>query len=433
MISADKGVGKMDSWKIETKCLQEGYKPANGETRVLPIYQSTTYKYDSTEHVADLFDLTVDGHMYTRISNPTVAAVENKIASLEGGVGALCTSSGQAATMIAIMNICQSGDHIVSSSTIYGGTFNLFAVTLKKMGIDVTFVDQDSTEEELQEAFKPNTKALFGESIANPKISILDIEKFARIAHKNGVPLIVDNTFATPILLRPIEYGADIIVHSTTKYMDGHATSVGGAIVDSGNFDWGNGKFPFMIQPDDSYHGLIYTEAFGKAAYITKARVQYMRDLGSCMSPMNAFLTNIGLETLHLRMERHCENAEKVASYLSSCDKILSVSYPTLKNDKYHELAKKYLPKGCSGVISFRIKGGRETAVKFMDKLKLATIVVHVADARTAVLHPASSTHRQLSDEQLFKAGIEPDMIRLSVGIENVDDIIEDLRQALED
>jgi len=423
----------MDSWKIETKCLQEGYKPGNGEPRVLPIYQSTTFKYDSTEHVAALFDLTVEGHMYSRISNPTVAAVENKIAALEGGVGALCTSSGQAASMIAIMNICQAGDHVVSASTIYGGTFNLFAVTLRKMGIEVTFVDQDSSEEELQKAFKPNTKALFGESIANPKISILDIEKFARVAHKNGVPLIVDNTFATPILLRPIEFGADIVVHSTTKYMDGHAICVGGAIVDSGNFDWTNGKFPFMAQPDPSYHGLIYTESFGKAAYITKARVQYMRDLGSCMSPMNAFLMNIGLETLHLRMERHCENAEKVASFLSNCDKVISVSYPSLKDDKYHKLAKKYLPKGCSGVISFRIKGSREAAVRFMDKLKLAAIVVHVADARTAVLHPASSTHRQLSDEQLIQAGIEPDMIRLSVGIENVEDIIEDLRQALED
>jgi len=423
----------MDSWKIETKCLQEGYKPGNGEPRVLPIYQSTTFKFDSTEHVAALFDLVEEGHMYSRISNPTVAAVESKIAALEGGIGALCTSSGQAASMIAIMNICQAGDHIVSASTIYGGTFNLFAVTLKKMGIEVTFVDQDSSEEELQKAFRPNTKALFGESIANPKISVLDIEKFARVAHKNGVPLIVDNTFATPILLRPIEYGADIIVHSTTKYMDGHAVAVGGVIVDSGNFDWTNGKFPFMTQPDPSYHGIIYTESFGKAAYITKARVQYMRDLGSCMSPMNAFLLNLGLETLHLRMERHSQNAEKVAEFLAGSDKVISVSYPALKNDKYHELAKKYLPKGCSGVISFRIKGGREAAVRFMDKLKLATIVVHVADARTAVLHPASSTHRQLSDEQLVQAGIEPDMIRLSVGIENVDDIIEDLRQAMED
>ena len=423
----------MSSWKIETKCLQEGYKPGNGDPRVLPIVQSTTYKYDSTEHVAGLFDQTAEGHMYTRISNPTVACVENKIAALEGGVGALCTSSGQSASMIAIMNICESGDHVISSSSIYGGTYNLFAVTLKKMGLDVTFIDQDSSEEEIQKVFKPNTKALFGETIANPQISVLDVEKFARIAHKNGVPLIVDNTFATPILLRPIEYGADIITHSTTKYMDGHATSVGGAIVDSGNFDWTNGKFFFMTQPDPSYHGIIYTESYGKAAYIAKARLQYMRDLGSCMSPMNAFLTNLGLETLHLRMERHCANAKKVAEYLSHNSKIISVSYPSLKGNKYHDLADKYLPNGCSGVISFRIKGGREAAIRFMDSLKLAAIVVHVADARTAVLHPASSTHRQMSDEQLLAAGIEPDMIRFSVGIEHVDDIIEDIRQALGD
>lgn len=422
----------MSSWKIETKCLQEGYKPRNGDTRVLPIFQSTTYKYDSTEHVAALFDQTAEGHMYSRISNPTVSCVEEKIAALEGGVGALCTSSGQSATMIAIMNICQSGDHIVSSSTIYGGTFNLFAVTMKKMGLEVTFIDQDSSEEEIQKAFRPNTKALFGETIANPQISVLDVRKFARIAHKNGVPLIVDNTFATPILLRPIEYGADIVTHSTTKYMDGHAVSIGGAVVDSGNFDWTNGNFPFMTEPDESYHGIIYSESYGKAAYIAKARLQYMRDLGSCMSPMNAFLTNLGLETLHLRMERHCANAQKVAEYLAQNDKIISVSYPSLKTDKYHELANTYLPNGCSGVISFRIKGGREAAIRFMDSLKLAAIVVHVADARTAVLHPASSTHRQMSDEQLLAAGIEPDMIRLSVGIEHVDDIIEDLRQALE-
>lgn len=369
--------------------------------------------------------------MYTRISNPTVQCVENKITALEGGVGALCTSSGQSATMIALMNICESGDHVVSSSTIYGGTYNLFAVTLKKMGLDVTFIDQDHSEEEIQKAFKPNTKALFGETIANPRISVLDVEKFARIAHKNNVPLIVDNTFATPILLRPFEYGADIITHSTTKYMDGHATSVGGAIVDSGNFDWKNGKFPFMTEPDPSYHGIIYTEAFGNMAYIAKARLQYMRDLGSCMSPMNAFLTNLGMETLHLRMERHCANAKKVAEYLSQNSKIISVSYPSLEGDKYHALADKYLPNGCSGVISFRIKGGREAAIRFMDRLKLAAIVVHVADARTAVLHPASSTHRQMSDEQLLTAGIEPDMIRFSVGIEHVDDIIEDIRQAL--
>lgn len=421
------------SWKIETKCLQEGYKPENGQPRVLPIYQSTTYKYDSTEHVAKLFDLSVPGHMYSRISNPTVECVENKIAALESGVGALCTSSGQAASMISILNICEAGEHFVCSSTIYGGTFNLFATTFKKMGITVTFVDQDSSEEEIQKAFTPKTKALFAESIANPKISVLDIEKFARIAHKNKVPLIIDNTFATPFLLRPIEYGADIVIHSTTKYMDGHAICVGGVIVDSGKFNWNNGKFPGLTEPDQSYHGMIYTRDCGEAAYITKARVQLMRDYGCTMSANNAFLLNLGLETLHLRMERHCQNAEKVAEFLAASDKVLSVSYPSLSSDNYHALAKKYLPKGCSGVISFRIKGGREDAVKFMDKLKLAAIVVHVADCRTAVLHPASSTHRQLTDEQLVQAGIDPGLIRFSVGIENVDDIIEDIRQALED
>lgn len=422
----------MSEWRIETKCLQEGYKPGNGETRIVPVCQSTTYKYDSTEHVAQLFDRPDKGHIYSRISNPTVAALQDKITALEGGVGALCTSSGQAANLIAIMNICECGDHIVSASTIYGGTFNLLNVTLRKMGIEVTFVDQDASEEEIQKAFRPNTRLLFGESIANPKISILDIEKFATIAHKNGVPLIVDNTFATPFLLRPFEYGADIVTHSTTKYMDGHATSVGGVLVDSGKFDWKNGKFPVLTQPDPSYHGISYTETFGSAAYIMKACYQYMRDMGNCMSPMNAFLTNLGLETLHLRMERHCSNAEKVADYLSKSDKVISVSYPALKSDKYYDLAQKYLPKGCSGVVSFRIKGGRDAAVKFMDKLKLASIVVHVADVRTAVLHPASSTHRQLTDDQLIAAGIEPDMIRISVGIENVDDIIEDISRALE-
>ncbi len=421
------------SWKIETKCLQEGYKPENGQPRVLPIYQSTTYKYDSTEHVAKLFDLSVPGHMYSRISNPTVECVENKIAALEGGIGALCTSSGQAASLVSILNICEAGDHFVCSSTIYGGTINLFGASLKKHGISVTFVDQDSSEEEIQKAFLPNTKALFGESIANPKISVLDIEKFAKIAHKNNVPLIIDNTFATPLLLRPIEYGADIVIHSTTKYMDGHAVSVGGVIVDSGNFNWENGKFPGLTEPDDTYHGMVYTRDCGKAAYITKARVQLIRDYGCYMSANNAFLLNLGLETLHLRMERHCRNAEKVAEYLSTSDKVVSVSYPTLASDPYHLLAEKYLPKGCSGVVSFRIKGGREGAVKFMDKLKLAAIVVHVADCRTAVLHPASSTHRQLSDEQLVQAGIDPGLIRFSVGIENVEDIIADIQQALED
>lgn len=420
----------MESWKVETKCIQDGYRPGNGEPRVVPITQSTTFKYDSTEHVAKLFDLEAPGHFYTRLSNPTVEALENKVASLEGGVGALCTASGQSASMNAILNICESGDHIVSSNSIYGGTFNLFAITLKKMGIEVSFVDPEASEEEIGSAFRPNTKALFGETIANPKLNVLDIEKMADIAHKNGVPLIVDNTFATPYLCNPFEFGADIIIHSTTKYIDGHATSVGGIIVDSGNFDWDNGKFPGLVEPDPSYHGLSYTENFKKAAYIVKARVQYIRDIGNCMSPMNAFLTNLGLETLHLRMERHCSNALKVAEYLESSDEVLSVTYPGLKSSPYKELADKYLPKGTSGVISFRIKGGKERAIEFMDKLKLANIVVHVADIRTAVLHPASSTHRQLTDEQLSEAGIDPDMIRLSVGIENVEDIIADIEQA---
>lgn len=420
----------MESWKVETKCIQDGYRPGNGEPRVVPITQSTTFKYDSTEHVAKLFDLEAPGHFYTRLSNPTVEALENKVASLEGGVGALCTASGQSASMNAILNICESGDHIVSSNSIYGGTFNLFAITLKKMGIEVSFVDPEASEAEIESAFRPNTKALFGETIANPKLNVLDIEKMADIAHKNGVPLIVDNTFATPYLCNPFEFGADIIIHSTTKYIDGHATSVGGIIVDSGNFDWNNGKFPGLVEPDPSYHGLSYTENFKNAAYIVKARVQYIRDIGNCMSPMNAFLTNLGLETLHLRMERHCSNALKVAEYLESSEEVLSVTYPGLKSSPYKELADKYLPKGTSGVISFRIKGGKERAIEFMDKLKLANIVVHVADIRTAVLHPASSTHRQLTDEQLAEAGIDPDMIRLSVGIENVEDIIADIEQA---
>ena len=422
----------MDSWKIETKCLQEGYKPGNGEPHVLPIYQSTTYRYKSTEQVAKLFNLEEPGHMYSRISNPTVECLENKIAALEGGVGALCTSSGQSATLIAILNICKCGDHVVSSGAIYGGTFNLLAMTIKKMGIEVTFVDADSDEEEIEKAFKANTKMIFGETIANPKISVLDIEKFSAIAHKNGVPFIIDNTFATPILCRPFEFGADIVIHSTTKYMDGHASSVGGVIVDSGKFDWTKGKFPEFTEPDPSYHGLVYTEAFGQGAYIAKARVQCMRDMGNCMSPNNAFLTNLGMETLHLRMERHSENALKVANFLQSCKSIESVSYPSLLADKYNALAKKYLPKGSSGVISFVIKGGKEAAVKFMDKLQLASIVVHVADVRTLVLHPASSTHRQMNDKQLAEAGIEPGLIRFSVGIENVEDIIADIKQAME-
>ncbi len=417
--------------RIETKCVQEGYKPKNGEPRILPIYQSTTYKYDSSEHLGDLFDLKAPGHMYTRISNPTVECVEAKIASLEGGVGAMLTSSGQAASLISIMNICSSGDHIVSSSSIYGGTFNLFAVTLKRFGVEFTFVDPDATEEEIQAAFRPNTKAVFGETIANPVLAVLDIERFAKVAHKNNVPLIIDNTFATPVLCRPFEFGADIVIHSTTKYMDGHASVVGGVIVDSGNFDWTKGDFPGLTTPDESYHGVVYTKDFGKAAYITKARVQLMRDLGSSPSPFSAFLINMGLETLHLRIRRHSENAIKVAKFLAENDKVEWVNYPLLDDNKYYDAATKYLDGGASGVISFGVKGGREAAVKFMDSLKLCAIVVHVADARTSVLHPASTTHRQLTDEQLLDAGVSPDLIRMSIGIENVEDIIDDIKQAL--
>ena len=418
--------------RIETKCLHEGYHPKNGEPRALPIYQSTTYTYDSSDHIGKLFDLSVEGHMYSRISNPTVCAVEEKIAALEGGVGALCTTSGQAASLVSILNILKAGDHIVSAATIYGGTINLFAVTLKRFGIDCTFVDPDSSEEEIEKAFKPNTKVVFGETIANPAISVFDIEKFAKIAHKHDIPLIVDNTFATPILCRPIEFGADIVVHSTTKYMDGHAVQLGGVIIDSGNFNWANGKFPEFTEPDESYHGVVYTEQFGKAAYITKARVQLIRDLGCYPTAQDAFLLNLGLETLPVRIEKHCRNAEKVAEFLNSSEKIEFVNYPTLENNKYRDLAKKYLPNGCSGVISFSIKGDRKEAVKFIDSLKLASNVVHVADIRTCVLHPASSTHRQLTDEQLIAAGITPGLIRFSVGLENIDDIIEDVKQALE-
>ena len=418
--------------KIETQCLHEGYKPGNGEPRTLPIYQSTTYKYNSTEHVQKLFDLSAPGHMYSRISNPTVEMVENKIAALEGGVGALCTTSGQAANFLAIFNILSAGDHFISSSVIYGGTVNLFNITFKRMGIDVTFVSPDATEEEIQKEFKPNTKAVFGETIANPTISVLDIEKFARIAHKNKVPFIIDNTFATPILCRPIEWGADIVVHSTTKYMDGHAVQVGGVIVDSGKFNWASSdKFSGLTTPDESYHGLTYTKDFGASAYIVKARVQLMRDFGVYPSAQDAWVLNLGLETLALRIERHSENADKIAHFLDKCDKIENVNYPTLEGNKYYELHKKYLPKGCSGVISFSIKGGRENAVKFIDSLKLATLCVHVADIRTCVLNPASSTHRQLTDEQLKVAGIEPGLIRFSCGCENVDDIIADIKQAL--
>lgn len=417
--------------KIETQCLHEGYTPGNGETRVLPIYQSTTYVYDSTEHVGDLFDLTAEGHMYSRISNPTVAAVEEKIAALEGGVGALCTSSGQAANLIAMLTILKSGDHMISTGTIYGGTVNLWAVTFQRFGIEVTFVDADAPEEEIEKAFRPNTKVVFGETIANPSIAVLDIEKMARLAHRHHVPLIVDNTFATPVLCKPFDFGADIVTHSTTKYMDGHAVQLGGVIVDSGRFDWTCGQFPEFTEPDESYHGVVYSEAFGNAAFITKARVQMMRDLGSTMTAQGAFYLNLGLETLPLRMAKHCENADAVAKYLAKHEKVASVNYPTLPGDKYHDLAQKYLPKGSSGVVAFDIKGGREAAVRFLDSLHLAAIVVHVAETRTAVLHPASSTHRQLTDEQLVAAGITPGLIRFSCGIENIEDILEDMEQAL--
>lgn len=418
----------------ETLCVQGGWTPKKGEPRVLPIYQSTTFKYDTSEQMAQLFDLEAEGYFYTRLQNPTNDAVAAKIAALEGGVAAMLTSSGQAANFYAIFNICQAGDHFVSTSSIYGGTYNLFAVTMKKLGIEVTFVDQDADNETILAAFRPNTKLLFGETIANPGCSVIDIERMAQIAHSKGVPLIIDNTFATPINCRPFEWGCDIVTHSTTKYMDGHATAVGGVIVDSGNFDWEahHDRFTCLTEPDPSYHGLVYTERFGKGAYITKATSQVMRDLGSIQSPQNAFLLNLGLETLHLRMQRHCENAQKVAEFLQSDERVAWVHYCGLPNDKYYELGQKYLPNGSCGVISFGLKGGRDISIRFMDNLKLTAIVTHVADARTCVLHPASHTHRQLSDEQLREAGVEPDLIRLSVGIENVDDIIADLKQALD-
>ncbi|MBK5200653.1 MAG: PLP-dependent transferase [Spirochaetaceae bacterium] len=423
----------MSSYKIATKCIQSGYKPKNGEPRILPICQSTTFKYDSSEDLAQLFDLTKAGHMYTRISNPTVSAVEEKITDLEGGVGAMCTSSGQAASFISVLNICKAGDNIVALINIYGGTVNLFAVTLKQMGIETRFISSQMSEEEIHSNFDDRTRLVFGETLANPSLDILDFEKFVAIAHSHKVPIIVDNSFATPILCRPFEYGVDIVTHSTSKYMDGHASVVGGVIVDSGNFDWTiDGKYPELTTPDDSYHGLIYTEAFGKAAYITKARTQLMRDLGSTPQPMSAFLLNLGLETLHLRIVRHSENALKVAQFLENQDCIESVNYPGLESSIYHSLAQKYLKDGMSsGVVSFVIKGGRERATKFMDSLELAALVVHVADARTSVLHPASTTHRQLSDKQLEAAGISPGFVRLSVGIEDSDDIINDLSQAL--
>lgn len=420
------------AYKINTNCVQAGYEPENGQARVLPIYQSTTYKYDTCDEVGKLFDLEKEGFFYTRLANPTVSCVESKIASLEGGVGAMCTSSGQSATMLAILNICNSGDHIVSSAAIYGGTFNLLGVTFKKLGIDVTFINPDSTYEEIVAAIKPNTKLIFGETLSNPSLTVLDIEKYAKAAHDNDIPLFIDNTFATPINCRPFELGADVIVHSTSKYMDGHAVSLGGVVVDSGKFNWANGKFPEFTTPDDSYHGIVYSDYFKEAAFITKTRVQLMRDMGSMMSPSNAFYLNLGLETLHLRVQRHCENAIKVAKWLENNDKIAWVNYPGLESNKYYELAQKQMPHGTCGVISFGIKGGRESAIKFMDSLKLAAIVVHVADARTSALHPASTTHRQLSDEQLVECGVSPDLIRMSVGIEDVEDIIDDIKQALD-
>ena len=417
----------------ETMCVQAGYTPRNGEARILPIYQSTTFKYDSSEQMGRLFDLEESGYFYTRLQNPTNDAVAAKIAALEGGVGAMLTSSGQAANFYALFNICEAGDHIVSSAQIYGGTFNLLNVTLRKLGIETTFVSVDASEEEIAAAFKPNTKALFGETISNPSINVLDIEKFAKVAHDHGVPLIVDNTFATPINCRPFEWGADIVTHSTTKYMDGHAMTVGGVIVDSGNFDWSKhaDRFPGLTTPDESYHGITYTEKFGRLAYITKASSQLMRDLGSIQSPHNAFLINVGLETLHLRMPRHCSNALTVAKWLEDNPKVAWVNYCDLPGNQYYDLAKKYMPHGSCGVMSFGLKGSRADAERFMDNLKLISIVTHVADARSCVLHPASHTHRQLSDEQLVEAGVAPDLIRLSVGIENVDDIIADLDQAM--
>lgn len=420
--------------KQETKCLHSGYEPNNGEPRQVPIYQSTTWKYATSDEMGKLFDLEASGYFYTRLQNPTNDAVAAKIADLEGGVAAMLTSSGQAANFFALFNICETGSHIVASSAIYGGTYNLLGTTMKKMGIDVTFVDQNLPEEELAKAFKPNTRAMFGETITNPTVSVLDIEKFARLAHSHGVPLVVDNTFATPVNCQPIKWGADIVTHSTTKYMDGHAVSVGGAIVDSGNFDWmaHTDKYPGLTTPDESYHGIVYAEKFGKLGYITKATSQLMRDLGSIQSPQNAFYLMNGLESLHVRMDRHCSNALAIAKFLKENDKVAWVSYPNLEGDEYYDLANKYLPNGSCGVLAFGIKGGREKSIEFMDSLKLCTIATHVADAKTCLLHPASHTHRQMTEEQLIEAGVAPDLIRLSVGLENVDDLIDDLKQAFE-
>ncbi|MBR4587352.1 MAG: O-acetylhomoserine aminocarboxypropyltransferase/cysteine synthase [Lachnospiraceae bacterium] len=421
--------------RTETKCIEAGYTPKNGESRLHPIVQSTTFKYDTSADMGKLFDLEASGYFYTRLQNPTNDATAAKIAALEGGTAAMLTSSGQAATFFAVFNLAGAGDHVIASSTIYGGSFNLFNVTMRRMGIDFTFVDPDCSDEELEAAFKPNTKAVFGETIANPALIVFDIERFAKAAHAHGVPLIIDNTFATPINCRPFEWGADIVTHSTTKYMDGHDAAVGGAIVDSGNFDWmaHADKFPGLCTPDDSYHGITYAERFGKeGAFITKATAQLMRDLGSIQAPMNSFILNLGLESLAVRMKRHCENAQAVAEFLQADERVSYVTYPGLKGDKYYERAKKYMPNGTCGVISFGVKGGRAAAEEFMKNLKLAIIATHVADAHTCVLHPASSTHRQMTDEELIAGGVRPDMIRLSVGIENVDDIIEDIRQALD-
>lgn len=419
--------------KLDTICVQGTYKPKNGEPRVIPIIQSTTYKYDSSVEMGNLFDLKESGYFYSRLQNPTCDNVAAKIAALEGGVAGMLTGSGQAANFYAVFNIAQAGDHIVASSAIYGGTYNLFNVTMRKLGIDFTFVPPHATEEEIQAAIKPNTKAIFGETISNPSLDVLDIEVFAKVAHKNGIPLIVDNTFATPINCRVFDWGVDIVTHSTTKYMEGHASTIGGAIVDSGNFDWTqNDKFPGLTTPDESYHGIVYADTFGKGAYITKATVQLMRDLGSVQSPNDAFLLNVGLESLHLRMQRHCENALKVAKYLQNHPKITWVKCAMLEDDDQHALAQKYMPNGTCGVVSFGIKGGREAATTFMDSLKLAAIVTHVADARTCCLHPASTTHRQLTDEQLEECGVSPDLVRFSCGIEAAEDIIDDIAQALD-
>lgn len=417
---------------INTLCVQAGYEPKNGDPRVIPIVQSTTYAYDSADTMGKLFDLEADGFFYTRLANPTLDWVEKKIAILEGGVGAMLTSAGQAASLISITNICKTGDHVICAAAVYGGTFNLFNKTLRDLGIEFDFVDPAASEEELNNAFKENTRAVFTETLSNPSLDVCDLELYAKCAHAHGCPLIVDNTFATPVNCRPFEWGADIVVHSTSKYMDGHAVALGGCIVDSGNFDWNNGKYPMLTTPDETYHGVTYTEHFGKAAFIAKARVHLMRDLGTQMSPQNAFLLNLGLETLHLRMARHCENAMKVAEFLENNSKVDWVNYPGLKSNKYYDLANKYMPNGTCGVISFGVKGGKAEAAKMMEALKLAKIVVHVADARTCVLHPASTTHRQLTDQQLIDAGIMPNMIRLSVGIEDADDIIADIAQALE-